>query len=101
MVTFEDYDNAELEELAEAHLASLRALMQSYAVLHVEGVDRRIPSFLSSDLNLLSEDERQPVVSHLKTLKDDQLVEAINRYKDMPTCLRLTLNEIKRRLKER
>lgn len=101
MVTFEDYDNAELEELAEAHLASLRALMQSYAVLHVEGVDRRIPSFLSADLNLLSEDERQPVVSHLKTLKDDLLVEAINRYKDMPTCLRLTLNEIKRRLKER
>jgi len=98
---FEDYSNVELEELAETHLASLRALMQSYAVLHVEGVDRRIPSFLSADLNLLSEDERQPVVSYLKTLKDDPLVEAIMRYKDMPTCLRLTLNEIKKRLKEK
>lgn len=97
----DEYDNAELEELSETHLASLRSLMQSYAVLYAEGVDRRIPSFLSTDVNLLSEDERQPVVSHLKTLTDDKLVEAIIRYKDMPTCLRLTLNEIKRRLKEK
>jgi hypothetical protein len=50
-------------------------------------------------INYLSEDECQVVASDLRGLSDDQLVGAAQRYKDMPTCLKLTLNEIKNRLR--
>jgi len=100
MLTLDEFSDAELEEAATAHVDSIRALMKSYAVVFEEGVDRRIPTFLKPEINLLSDDERQPVVHYVKSLPDDQLVDAVIRYKEMPTCLKITLNEIKRRLKE-
>lgn len=101
MLTLADFTNEELEEAATAHIDSIRALMTSYAVVFEEGVDRRIPTFLRPEINLLSDDERQPVACYVKSLPDDQLVDAVIRYKEMPTCLKITLNEIKRRLKEK
>jgi len=100
MLTLDEFSDAELEEAATAHVDSIRALMTSYAIVFDEGVDRRIPTFLKPEINLLSDDERQPVVHYVKSLPDDQLVDAVIRYKEMPTCLKITLNEIKRRLKE-
>jgi len=51
------------------------------------------------DVVLLSDDDRQVVRSHVEGLSDELLVENINRYKEMPTCLEITLEEILRRLK--
>jgi len=101
MMTLDEFSDAELEEAATAHIDSIRALIKSYAIVFDEGMDRRIPSFLNPDINLLSDDERQPVACYVKSLPDDQLVDAVVRYKEMPTCLKITLNEIKRRLKEK
>lgn len=98
MSYLEEYTDAELEEIASDHVAKIRLLMRNYGVIHAEGVNRRISSFLDSDVTLLKEDQRGPVADHIKTLNAQELVEHVYRYKNMSTCLRITLEEIKKRL---
>jgi len=95
---FDAYSDAELEELASIYVSRIRLFMQRYSQIHAEGVDRRIQSFLDADVQLLTEDQRGPVASYIKTLDANQLIEQVYRYKDMPTCFKITLTEIKKRL---
>lgn len=98
MSVLEEYTDAEVEEMASIHVDKIRLLIQSYSVVHAEGVNRRIESFLDSQVTLMRDDQRSPVASHVKTLDAQALVEHVYRYKSMSTCLKITLDEIKRRL---
>jgi hypothetical protein len=93
-----DFSDGMLEEMAAVHLAKMRKLMENYALIHAEGVGRGLAPFLDPDIKLLSSDERGAVCTEIKALTNEELVDSVHRYKDMPSCLKLTLNEIKRRL---
>ena len=98
--TLHCYSDDYLEETAQMYIHSIRGLIRDYAEINEEAVRRRIPAFLDPNVKLLSEDDRQPVMEYVKSLSTDELIEAVHRYKTMPTCLRITLDEIKRRLKK-
>jgi oligoribonuclease NrnB/cAMP/cGMP phosphodiesterase (DHH superfamily) len=53
----------------------------------------------TSLVKLLGEKERAEVVSYLKGLSNDELVECLTKYKDMPTCFSLAVQEAKDRLR--
>ena len=94
----EAYSDAELEELASIYVSRIRLFMERYAQIHAEGIDRRIKSFLDTDVQLLTDEQRGPVAAYVKTLDSKELIEQVYRYKEMPTCFKITLTEIKRRL---
>lgn len=96
----EEYSDTEIEELATIYMDRIRALMQCYSLIYAEGVHRRIESFLDPQISLLSEEQKTPVVEHVKKLNAQQLIEHVYRYKDMSSCFRITLDEIKKRLVE-
>jgi len=98
--TLHYYNDDYLEETAQMYLRSIRGLIKDYAEIHEEAVRRRIPSFLDPNVQLLSDDDRQPVMEYVKSLSTDELIQAVHRYKTMPTCLRITLDEIRSRLKK-
>ena len=94
------YTDTELEELAAIHMEKIRLLMMSYSSIYAEGVKRQIKSFMDSGLTLLSQEEKIPVAEYIKSLDSQALVDHVYRYKEMPTCLKITLAEIAKRLSE-
>lgn len=46
-----------------------------------------------NDVKLLDEEQKKIVADHLKRLSDDDILERIDQYRNMPTCFMLAMNE--------
>lgn len=94
---FEFFDK---EEDAEAcYQRQILAGNQPTKRLYYDNVDWENLA-LHHRVKFLTEDQSGIVAAHVKSLSSSELVESVNRYQNMPTCLSLVLNEIKRRLGE-
>lgn len=50
-----------------------------------------------SGVKLLNEEQQKEVAKYLSSLSDDELMEKMDQYQDMPTCMALAVREASKR----